>query len=81
MAPEVLLFTKPECEKCDYVKEKIPNNLNIKILDMTTPDGMAHAAFYELLERYTPILVVDDEIVEGALRIKKRMKELMNAKQ
>lgn len=76
MYPEVLLFTKPECEKCDYVKAKIPEDLNVQILDMTTPDGMAQAAYYELLEKYTPILVVGDEIVEGAIKIKKKMKDL-----
>ena len=75
MCPDVLLFTKPECEKCDYVKEKIPENLEIQIMDMTTTDGMAHAAYHEILEKYTPILVVGDEIVEGAIKIKNRMKQ------
>ena len=76
MSSEVILFTKPGCEKCDYVKERIPENLDVRLLDMTTPKGMAKAAYYELLENYTPILVVDDEIVKGALRIKKKMKWL-----
>ncbi len=43
---------------------------------MTTPDGMVHVAHYELLEKCTPILVVGDEMVEGALKIKKKMKAL-----
>lgn len=76
MNPGVLLFTKPDCGKCDYVKDKIPRELNIQIIDMTTPDGMVHVAHYELLEKYTPILVVGDEMVEGALKIKKKMKAL-----
>ena len=76
MCPDVLLFTKPECEKCDYVKAKIPENLEIQIMDMTTTDGMAHAAYHEILEKYTPILVVGDEIVEGAIKIKNKMKEV-----
>ena len=76
MCPDVLLFTKPECEKCDYVKEKIPENLDIQIMDMTTREGMAHAAYHELLEKYTPILVVGDEVVEGAIKIKNKMKEI-----
>ena len=75
MCPDVLLFTKPECEKCDYVKEKIPEGMAIQIMDMTTTDGMAHAAYHELLEKYTPILVVGDEVVEGAIKIKNRMKQ------
>jgi hypothetical protein len=76
MTPEVILFTKPDCEKCDYVKARIPENLDIKILDMTTTDGMAHAAYHELLEKYTPILVVGEEVVEGAIKIKNKMREV-----
>ena len=76
MCPDVLLFTKPECDKCDYVKAKIPENLEIKILDMTTTEGMAHAAYHEILEKYTPILVVGDEVVEGAIKIKNKMREI-----
>ncbi|MDD4307367.1 MAG: hypothetical protein PHU53_00980 [Thermoplasmata archaeon] len=76
MPDEILLFTKPECEKCDYVKARIPENLDIKILDMTSMEGMAHAAYHEILDRYTPILVVGDEIVEGSIKIKNRMKEI-----
>jgi len=80
MVQNVLLFTKPDCEKCEYVKERIPENLDIRILDMTTTEGMAHAAYYELLEKYTPILVVGDEIVEGSIKIKNRMRELASQK-
>ena len=76
MCPDVLLFTKPECEKCDYVKEKIPDNLELQIMDMTSRDGMALAAYHEILEKYTPILVVGDEVVEGAIKIKNKMKEV-----
>ncbi len=76
MTSEVLLFTKPDCEKCDYVKARIPENLDIKILDMTTTEGMAHAAYHELLEKYTPILVVGEEVVEGAIKIKNKMREV-----
>ena len=78
MSPEALLFTKPDCEKCDYVKARIPENLDIKIMDMTSTDGMAHAAYHEILEKYTPILVVGDEIVEGAINIKNKMREIAN---
>jgi len=79
MVTEVILFTKPNCEKCDYVKERIPENLDLRILDMTTTDGMAYAAYHEILEKYTPILVVGDEIVEGSIKIKNKMKELAEA--
>ena len=75
---EVLLFTKPDCNKCDYVKEKIPKNLDIKIMDMTTPEEMAEAAFLDLLKKYTPILVVDGDVFEGAINIKNKMLSLAN---
>ena len=76
MCPDVLLFTKPECDKCNYVKTKIPENLDLQILDMTSRDGMAHATHHEILEKYTPILVVGEEVVEGAIRIKNKMREV-----
>jgi hypothetical protein len=76
MSTEVLIFTKPDCEKCDYVKARIPTGLDIKIMDMTSAEGMAHAAYHEILEKYTPILVVGEEVVEGAIKIKNKMKEV-----
>jgi deoxyxylulose-5-phosphate synthase len=67
--PEMLLFTKPGCQKCDWVKERIPEGLKVNVINMETADGMAEAAFYELLSKHTPILVVDDEVFEGAIKI------------
>lgn len=75
---EVLLFTQPDCKKCDYVKGKMPKNLDIKIMDITTPEGMAEAAFLGLVNKYTPILVVNDDIFEGAIKIKNKMFNLVN---
>ncbi|MCX6653221.1 MAG: hypothetical protein NT137_07730 [Methanomassiliicoccales archaeon] len=74
--PEILLFTKPGCEKCDYVKERLPPGLKVNILDMESADGMAEAAYYELLSKYTPILVVDDQVVEGAINILQKLKSV-----
>ena len=77
MSHEVVLFTQPDCKKCEYVKEKIPGGLDVTIMDLTTPDGMAEAAFYELIGKHTPILVVDEaEVVEGAVNIKNRLTQL-----
>lgn len=73
---EVLLFTKPDCQKCDYVKERIPAGLEVQFIDASTPEGMAEAAFYELLEKPTPILVVDDASVTGAINILNKLKSL-----
>jgi len=67
--PEILLFTKPGCQKCDWVKERIPEGVKVNVINMETADGMAEAAYYELLNKHTPILVVDDEVFEGAIKI------------
>jgi hypothetical protein len=78
---EVVLFTKPDCKNCDYVKGKIPAGLDLRILDITTRDGMALFAYHELVEQHTPVLVVDDEIVHGTVAIKNRMAELAGVKE
>jgi len=67
--PEMLLFTKPGCQKCDWVKERIPEGVKVNVINMESADGMAEAAFYELLSKHTPILVVDDVVFEGAIKI------------
>ncbi|MDD1770691.1 MAG: hypothetical protein LUO79_06365 [Methanomassiliicoccales archaeon] len=74
--PEVLLFTKPGCEKCEYVKERVPPKVEMRIYDVTSADGMAEGAFYEILHKNVPILVVDGGVVEGALNIVKRLNAL-----
>ena len=74
--PEILLFTKPACQKCDYVKERLPEGLKVDIVDTTTAEGLAEAAYYELLNKPTPILVVDDEVFEGAIVIMNKLKAL-----
>jgi hypothetical protein len=74
--PEILLFTKPDCQKCDYVKERIPTGMEIQLVDASTPDGMAEAAFYELLDKPTPILVVDEEPITGAINILNKLNSL-----
>ena len=78
MSDKVILFTKPGCQKCDFVKGKIPDGLDIKVMDMSTPEGMAHGAYYELIERNMPILVHDEVAVEGAINIKNKMLEIAN---
>ncbi|MFA5313148.1 MAG: hypothetical protein WC375_07540 [Methanomassiliicoccales archaeon] len=74
--PEILLFTKPGCQKCDYVKERIPEGLTVNFIDTTTAEGLAEAAYYELLNKHTPVLVVDDQLYEGAIVILNKLKDL-----
>ncbi len=74
--PEILLFTKPGCQKCDYIKERLPNGLKVNFVDTSTAEGLAEAAYYEILGKHTPILVVDDQVTEGAINIMARLNEL-----
>lgn len=74
--PEIMLFTKPDCQKCDYVKERIPSGLEVKLVDASTMEGMAEAAFYELLNMPTPILLVDEEPFIGAINIINKLNSL-----
>ena len=74
--PEILLFTKPGCQKCDYIKERVPEGLDVSYVDTSTAEGLAEAAYYEILGKHTPILVVDDQVTEGAIAIMARLNEL-----
>ena len=66
-----ILFTQPGCQKCDWLKDKLEPNNGVVIMDISTPDGMAHAAYYELIEKHTPILVTETEqVIEGSIPIK-----------
>ena len=73
---EIILFTKPECQKCDYIKARLPDGLDIRIVNTSEAEGLAEAAYYELLNRNLPILVVDDEVFEGAIIILNKLKGL-----
>ena len=73
---EIILFTKKDCQKCDHVKERMPTGLNVIIMDVESIDGMAEAAYYEILEEDMPVLVVDEEVITGAIKITGRLKEL-----
>lgn len=73
---EIILFTKPNCQKCDYVKSHIPEGVHPRIVNTSEAEGLAEAAYYELLNKNLPILVVDDEVFEGAIVILNKLKEL-----
>ncbi|HIH76150.1 MAG: hypothetical protein AB9819_01600 [Methanomassiliicoccales archaeon] len=73
---EIILFTKPDCQKCEYVKTHLPEGVQPRIVNTTEADGLAEAAYYELLHKNLPILVVDDEVFEGSIVIINKLKEL-----
>lgn len=73
---EIILFTKPDCQKCEYVKSHMPEGVQPRIVNTSDADGLAEAAYYELLHKNLPILVVDDEVFEGSIVIINKLKEL-----
>ena len=73
---EIIPFTKPDCQKCEYVKTHLPEGVQPRIVNTTEADGLAEAAYYELLNKNLPILVVDDEVFEGSIVIINKLKEL-----
>ncbi|MGE4275038.1 MAG: hypothetical protein AB7E27_03115 [Candidatus Methanomethylophilaceae archaeon] len=77
---EIILFTKQGCQKCDHIKERLPDGLEVAIIDTGSVDGMAEAAYYEILGEDMPVLVVDEEVVTGAIKITARLKELAGTK-
>lgn len=75
---EIKLFTKNNCEKCEFVKERIPEGLEVRFINVEeNEDNLAEGAFYEVLDKGFPVLVVDDErVCEGAAPTVKKLKEL-----
>jgi len=74
--PEIKLFTKNDCEKCEHVKERMPKGLKIEIINADTVDGLAEAAYYEIVEETFPVLVVDEEVICGAIPILEKLKSI-----
>ena len=71
------LFTKPGCEKCDWVKANMPEGLTVASYDILSSEGLAELAWHELVgiaERELPILVTPaGKVVTGAVRIRREM--------
>ncbi len=79
----MILFTKTDCGKCDYVKSHFDlNTLGVQIdeLSDTNADALADLAFYELVEtaeKQLPILVTNDEQkITGAIKISQFLRSL-----
>ena len=68
------LFTKPGCEKCDWVKANLPEGATVATHDILTAEGLAELAYHELVataEKQLPILrLPDGRIVTGAVQIR-----------
>lgn len=88
---ELILFTKPGCAKCDYVKRKLnltasgirdALGLRLEELDLENFSGLADLAYYELVrvaEKNLPILhTPEGHNIIGAINI---IREVTNRKQ
>ena len=71
------LFRKPDCKKCDYIKEAVDLKkigVNIEELTPYSIESLAHLAWHELVstsEVTLPILVLDDSsTITGPINIK-----------
>ena len=74
---DMKLFTKPGCEKCDWVKANMPEGVTCATYDILTAVGLAELAFHELVstaEKQLPILRLrDGKIVTGAIQIRREL--------
>ncbi len=78
---DIILFTKNHCSKCEYVKERLPPGLEVHVHNVDTADGLAEGAFYGILGKGFPVLVVDEEFAaEGSINVLKRLKEIAGEK-
>lgn len=77
------LFTKNDCEKCEFVKKSFDlasMGIGIEVLGPDNADALAHLAWHGLVdvaEKALPILVLDDmSHITGAIPIKKYLSTL-----
>jgi len=70
-----ILLTKPNCDKCDYVKARMPK-IDLEIVDLTTPRGMALDVRYDLKGNKMPIVIHEDTPHYGAISALKKLREL-----
>jgi len=73
----LILFTKPHCHKCDYVKEYITDAMKpqFKFYDATSDEGKKLLGEMELLEVAStsmPILIDEEgNVYDGAIECRK----------
>jgi len=63
---EIKLFTQPYCTRCPQVKEALKlAGLQWTEYNIETADGLAELMMTGSELKETPILVVDDEVIDG----------------
>ena len=69
------LVTKKNCGKCDYVKKNNPG-IDLEIVDLETPRGMALDVKHDLKGNTLPILIHENQPYFGAVESLKKLKAL-----
>ena len=70
-----ILITKKNCGKCDYVKKNKPD-IELDIIDLETPRGMALDVQHDLKGNTLPILIYESKPYFGAVESLKKLKEI-----
>ena len=84
-----ILFTKKDCEKCAYVKDNLPANHDIQLVDIGTPDGLSTLSWLSLVNtaqtrlpiyaefspRPNELLPEVNNVITGAIQIKNYISE------
>ena len=69
MREKPILFSLENCDRCEYVKKKIPEDAEVEVktyphdIKDWTPEQLAEACYYEVysdLQRTAPILLMPD---------------------
>jgi hypothetical protein len=81
-----ILFSLENCERCEFIKKRIPKDLDIEIktypheLKEWTPEQIAEAVYYEVysdLQNTAPILLLPDGTkLKSVVEIKNKLKDL-----
>jgi hypothetical protein len=72
--PESMLFVSKDCPNCEIVKKMLGENHGVAIYDVSTVDGLVEAAFYGLVGKSVPLLLV---FVNGDSKIYTDIKDIM----
>lgn len=80
---DMILLVKEKCQKCDWLKSKIPDqakNNGLKIINAEDPEGISHLAYNELIVEGKPIdfpvLIIDEEVIQGeTIKMRNRINE------
>jgi len=62
------IFTQPLCPACPPAKElgeRLKESVKIEYVDVSTPDGLAEAQFYNIMSTPTLVLVEDNKEIQA----------------